>query len=226
VGSRIKLCAAEHQTVGRGRRGKTWHSPDGGITFSVKIRLEESIDKYSGLSVLVGAILCDRFRVLGVTDAKVKWPNDVWVNEEKISGILIESIVSASSATLVIGIGINYRQGDEASVVDQPMTDLKTVCGNELPNRSELIGAIASDIVDAVVNGSVATRLAQLAANWHDYDALYDTEIDVIEVGNTYHGCAIGIDDRGQLRVQTDQHVRVFNSAEISVKPQDTSSGN
>lgn len=216
--TRFAVCAAEHQTVGRGRRGKTWHSPNGGVTFSVKMKLAESIEKYSGLSVLVGAMLCDQLRALGVDDAKVKWPNDVWVNEKKLSGILIESIASASSVILVVGIGINYRHGDEVSVVEQPITDLHTVCSDRLPDRSKLIGALAAEIIHAVANDNVAIRLAALAVKWRDYDALWDTQIEVSEGGQTFQGRAIGIASSGQLRVKTEQGVRVFNSAEISVR--------
>jgi len=163
-------------------------------------------------------MLCDQLRELGVDDAKVKWPNDVWVNKKKLSGILIESIVSASAATLVVGIGINYRRGNEASVIDQPITDLQTVCSDKLPDRSELIGTLAVKIILAVANDNVAADLAALATKWRDYDALCGTDIEVSESGQTCHGRAIGIDSGGQLMVQTDQDVRVFNSAEISVR--------
>jgi len=160
-----------------------------------------------------------RFAVCAAEHQTVgKWPNDVWVNEKKLSGILIESIASASSVILVVGIGINYRHGDEVSVVEQPITDLHTVCSDRLPDRSKLIGALAAEIIHAVANDNVAIRLAALAVKWRDYDALWDTQIEVSEGGQTFQGRAIGIASSGQLRVKTEQGVRVFNSAEISVR--------
>lgn len=223
--SAVTLCAAEHQTLGRGRRGKSWHSPDSGVTFSLRFNCPEPIVFFNGLSLLVGSELCDCLRAAGVSNAMVKWPNDVLVNGAKLAGILIESraAVSLSDATatgsiIVIGIGINYRRGAETQLIEQASTDLVELCGaDQLPDRSTLIASVATRLT-ALLSSDVPAKLAGLATRWGDYDALSDTHIVVSVAGQSETGLATGIDAEGGLQVQTDDGLRVFMSADVSVR--------
>ena len=219
--SPVTLCAAEHQTVGRGRRGKTWHSPNSGVTFSMRFNRNESVAQFNGLSLLVGAVLCDSLRAVGISDAMVKWPNDVLVNSAKLAGILIESRAAASETgtCIVIGIGINYKRGDEAQFIDQASTDLHTLCGvNGLPDRSSLIAEIAT-LLMPVVTTDVPAALSNLATRWNRYDALSGVEVSATVAGSeSVVGRADGIDAGGGFRIKTPAGIRVFNSADVSVR--------
>ncbi len=216
----IMLCAAEQQTVGRGRRGKTWHSPESGVTFSIRFNRPEAVTEFAGLSLLVGACLCDQLRQVGASDAMVKWPNDVLVNGAKLSGILIETSVSAaadSATTVVIGIGINYRRGGEVALIDQSSTDLYEICGTHLPDRSELIANVASRVIASVIDG-VPQALQSLAGQWGRYDALAGSEVTVDAGSRKVAGRVQGIDQSGRLKVETDDGLQAFSSADISVR--------
>ncbi len=216
----VTLCAAEHQTIGRGRRGRTWHSPHSGVTFSIRLHRPEPVTRFQGLSLLVGALLCDQLRDIGASDAMLKWPNDVLVNHAKLAGILIETSISASAesaTTVVIGIGINYRRGPEAQLIDQNSTDLYQICGAKLPDRSELIARIASRVIKAVV-GDVPLAVENLASRWSDYDAIADLEVVVDSAGAQVAGRTVGIDAIGGLLLDTDNGRQVFSSAEVSVR--------
>lgn len=216
------LCAAEHQTEGRGRRGKTWHSPDSGVTFSIGLNSEKPIVWFNGLSLLIGALLCDRVREAGAVDAMVKWPNDVLVNGAKLAGILIESVASSSSDSgegvrIVIGIGINYTRGPEAQLIDQANTDLFQLCGKSLPDRSVLIAEIAVRVVQ-VVTGDVPQAIRELAQIWPRYDALSGLELKVEHAGQSLTGVAAGIDPTGAIRLQSRNGVQVLHSADIAIQ--------
>ena len=217
----ITLCAAEHQTLGRGRRGKTWHSPDSGVTFSMRFNRHESVEQFNGLSLLAGAVLCDSLRAVGIADAKIKWPNDVLVNNAKLAGILIESrsVVPKPGTCIVVGMGINYKRGDEAQLIDQASTDLFALCGeNGLPDRSMLIAEIAVRLAE-VVTADVPAAVRGLAASWNNYDALAEAEVCAsVAGGESVIGLAHGIDSSGGFRIQTEDGVRVFTSADISVR--------
>lgn len=216
----VVLCAAEHQTVGRGRRGKTWHSPDSGITFSMRFDRPEPVSHFTGLSLLVGTVLCDSLRNVGVTDAMVKWPNDVLVEKAKLAGILIESRATASkqATVLVVGMGVNYKRGDEARLIDQASTDLNTVCGSEkLPDRSVLIADIATRLL-SVISGDVPTALSELSGRWARYDALAGKSVNAEVGGKLLHGVASGIDENGNLRLATDDGLLCLNSADVTVR--------
>ena len=216
--SAAALCAAEHQTSGRGRRGKTWHSPDTGVTFSIGIHSSRPVSWFGGLSLLTGAALCDCLRSVGATEARVKWPNDVLVDGAKLAGILIESTASTSgSATLmVIGIGINYQRGPEAQLIDQASTDLcQTV--NSLPDRSDLIAEIACRVLQ-LVNDNVPEAIRLLSENWQQYDALAGRKLLIEYAGKRLTGEAAGIDETGALKVQTESGMQVLNSADITIQ--------
>jgi len=214
----VTLCAAEHQTIGRGRRGKVWHSPNSGVTFSMRFELEEPIERFNGLSLLVGAVLCDCLREIGVTDSWVKWPNDVLSGNAKLAGILIESRVLGKQTCIVVGMGINYKRGVEAGLVDQATTDLFEVLGcKQLPDRSQLIADIACRLVD-VVSADIQQSISSLAGRWSEYDALAGTEVVATVSEESFAGIADGIDTGGGFRIRTADGLRVLTSANVSVR--------
>lgn len=91
---------ADRQTAGRGRLGKNWYSPDGGLWMSVILRPPEM----SLMSVIGGIAICEALSCYGVL-AVIKWPNDILLNEKKIAGILTEII----DDSVILGIGINLN---------------------------------------------------------------------------------------------------------------------
>ena len=167
-------------------------------------------------------MLCDSLRAVGISDAMVKWPNDVLVNSAKLAGILIESRTAASDngTCIVIGIGINYKRGDEAQFIDQESTDLNTLCGaSGLPDRSNLIAEIATALVD-VVTADVPAAVSNLSTRWNLYDALNGLEVNAtVAGGESVVGRADGIDASGGFRIRTLSGTRVFSSADVSVRP-------
>ena len=246
--SPLVLCATEHQTLGRGRRGKTWHTPRLGLTFSLRLICAEPIAELSGLSLLVGSVLCDQLREMGVPRAMVKWPNDILVDGAKLAGILVESSTAVSQpsasqmdvvttdsrlgdpsaagksaagkagagTTVVIGIGVNYRRGEEASLIDQTSIDLYEICGAQLPERCEIIGLVTARLVKILAQ-SVPESISKLSQSWPIYDAMEGCELRVESGIERVSGRAAGIDSSGALMIQTDEGMRSFISADISL---------
>ena len=216
----VSLCAAEHQTVGRGRRGKTWYSPNSGVTFSLRFNRTEPVAWFNGLSLIVGSVLCDTLRDTGVVDSMVKWPNDVLVRGSKLAGILVESRTAHSTegTVLVVGMGVNYILGGETRLIDQPSTGLSTLCGvGGPPDRSELIADIAKRLITAV-SADIPQSVSQLADRWTDYDALAGTTVVATVAGDIIEGLAAGIDEKGNLQIDTKDGLQSFNSADVSVR--------
>ena len=114
--------AAELQTRGRGRRGRSWHTGLGGaLTFSVLWRFEQGVGALHGLSLAVSVALVRALRSLGATETMVKWPNDVLWRQQKLAGVLIElqgDVMGPSAA--VIGIGINVRLDEKVREPHRP----------------------------------------------------------------------------------------------------------
>ena len=105
-------CFAEYQEAGRGRRGRTWVSPFGcNIYFSLYWRLEDGLAATMGLSLAIGIAVVDALERLGCSNLKLKWPNDIYIFNKKITGILIQNSLKGSTLqSSIIGIGLNVNQ--------------------------------------------------------------------------------------------------------------------
>src|SRR5882672_1867897 len=108
------LLAAEEQTAGRGRRGRRWHGTPGcDIAFSVARRSVRPARELASLSLVAGVAAAKALRAFGVTQAALKWPNDLVVDGAKLGGILVETRRQGSASLAVIGIGINFETEPE-----------------------------------------------------------------------------------------------------------------
>ena len=120
--------AAEWQSAGRGRRGRSWVSSLGGsLTFSLLWRFERGAGHLAGLSLAVGVAVARALSSCGVERVQVKWPNDLVADFRKLAGILVETSGEMQGPSVaVIGVGVNYRLGERAmDQIDQPVTDVK-----------------------------------------------------------------------------------------------------
>ena len=124
--SRGVAALAEEQTQGRGRRGRSWHSPAGAnLYLSLGWRFHGPVERLSGLSLAIGAMLAEVIARDFEVDLALKWPNDLFHGECKLGGVLIELLSEQNDAIPVVaGIGLN---------VDMPLGDtpwhMKTVGG-------------------------------------------------------------------------------------------------
>ena len=144
--------AAEMQTAGRGRRGRVWQSKfAGSLTYSLLWRFEKGAAELGGLSLMVGLALARALRAAGVSDAMLKWPNDVLVNGEKLAGILIETQGDMLGPTLaVIGVGVNIGLPDSLKLlIDQPATDVLSHVG-KFSSRNDLLALMLRELVVAL----------------------------------------------------------------------------
>ena len=190
------------------------------MTFSLAFKRPEPVAWFGGVSLLVGSVLCDSLRSVGVADALVKWPNDVLVHDAKLAGILVESRTTNAMAEtlLVLGMGVNYQRGEEACLIDQASTDLAAQCDPEtLPDRSALIADIATRLV-AVVSEDIPQAVNRLAGRWADYDALAGVSVVAVVGKERIYGTARGIDGEGSLQIETIDGIRALNSADVTVR--------
>jgi BirA family biotin operon repressor/biotin-[acetyl-CoA-carboxylase] ligase len=220
--NKAALVLAEHQTGGRGRRGRGWVAPPGGaICLSLAWQYPDMPADLSALSLVVGICAVNALHEIGVRDAMLKWPNDLVSSRGKLGGILIEMRAEAGGpAHVVIGIGLNVRLDDAAR-------DAVKATGNTaddiawqrapVPDRNMIVGALIARLVPALVKFPVHGFAPHLAA-WHDSDALREREVRVENAGEITRGVARGIDAHGALLVETPAGVRRFVSGEVSVR--------
>jgi BirA family biotin operon repressor/biotin-[acetyl-CoA-carboxylase] ligase len=213
--------AAEWQTHGRGRRGRSWVCALGGsLTFSLLWRFERGAGHLGGLSLAVGAAVARALRDCGVVRAQVKWPNDVIVDFRKLAGILVETSGEMQGPSVaVVGVGVNHRLGEHAlDRIDQPVTD---VCGCAAmpPSRSDLLAAllvaVAAALDDFERHGFAASRDA-----WRSLHAYQGRAVRVVPAREApYDAEVVDVDPDGTLVVTTaDRRTLRLSSAEISLR--------
>ena len=224
------VLVAEHQTAGRGRLGRSWlsiaagsmdaRSPSPGplpsLTFSVGMPLAPS--DWSGLSLAAGVSVARALHpALGL-----KWPNDIWLQDRKLAGILIETAAASAGADggrfVVVGVGINIAPRDPAGLSTAP------ACLQELQPELDapaVLARVAPPLVQAL-------RLFE-AQGFDPFHAAFDQR-DVLRgrgvlLSDGVAGTAAGVDSRGALLVHTSAGMKLVNSAEVSVRPVPTPSG-
>lgn len=215
---------AELQTKGRGRRGRTWQAGLGAsLTFSLLWRFQCGAAGLSGLSLTVGVALIRALRELGLTQAQLKWPNDVLVNQDqqyyKLAGILIElqGDMEGPSAA-IIGIGINLNLPEQLrQQIDQPVTDVQTALGKPI-NSSELLGKILKHL-GSVLSAFEENGFEPLREEWTQAHAYHQQAVRMLMAdGRELPGIVNGVAPDGVLLVQTQQGEQRFSSGEISLR--------
>ena len=206
------LLVAQRQTAGRGRLGRSWAGDAGrSLTFSLGLPLAPG--DWSGLSLAVGVSLAESLH----PRIQLKWPNDLWLADRKLAGVLIETASFGEGAGpgryAVIGIGINIGAREAAGLSIAPAW-LRELLPEVQPG--EALMRLALPLVQAV-QAFEAFGFAPFQARFNARDALLDRPV-VLSDGTT--GTAHGAGEDGALRVHTARGMKTVSSAEVSVRPQ------
>lgn len=212
--------AANLQTNGRGRRGRSWQAGLGAsLTFSLLWRFQCGASALSGLSLAVGVALVRTLHSFGISQAQLKWPNDVLIGREKLAGILIElqgDMEGPSNA--VIGVGINLNLPASLKLqIDQPVTDLASVAPQTI-NPNELLGVLLKHLAEVLGNFE-QQGFARVRAEWIDHHAYHQQPVKMLHPdGRETIGTVIDVAEDGILLVRTAQGDQRFSSGEISLR--------
>ena len=210
----IKICIAEEQTKGRGRRGKSWISPKfKNIYFSLNSYLKK--EDLSGLSIAVALSVSEVLNKINVMSL-IKWPNDLLVGNKKICGILIETAKVDGLTKVVIGIGINVNM-ENSELIDQEWTSIKLE-KNQSVDRNSIITEMINQLC-ITLNKFEQEEFDYFLKKFTSLDLLKDKEFTLKDKPNeTFIGK--GIDNKGLLMAQNlkDQRIVKFSSGEVSLK--------
>ena len=212
-----RICLAEYQSAGRGRRGRSWQSPFGGnIYLSVAWRFAGGGEVLEGLSLLVGVLLCDALKAVGADGIALKWPNDVLRHGHKLAGILVEMSGHASGpCSAVIGAGINVNMpARSAARIEQPWSDLHDVA----PSRNALVAQFLNRLLPALATYE-QRGFAPWRERWSALDIYADRPVLVEASGRRTAGTARGVDQRGALLLETATGCLRLHGGEVSLRP-------
>ena len=129
----LTFVRADLQTAGKGRSGRKWTASKGkNLTFSLLIKDERVMEKFASLSVLSAYSVLKVLESYGIEGLSIKWPNDVYVKDDKICGILLEAVSREKMEALILGIGINVNEEDfETGLLHEP-TSIKKVLHTDI----------------------------------------------------------------------------------------------
>ena len=201
------LLVAERQLAGRGRMGRPWLSqPGDSLTFSLSLPLKPQ--NWSGLSLAVGLTLAETLH----PQIGLKWPNDLWWDQRKLGGILIEAASSSGPSQVVVGVGLNIRPrtGEGLSTAPAALTELLPAA-----SAAACLAQVTPALVRALLDFETA-GFAPLMARYATRDVLQGRTVLTSE-GLT--GLALGVGPDGALRVAQPQGEVQVRSAEVSVRP-------
>lgn len=214
------VCVAEYQMQGRGRRGRTWVSPYGtNIYYSMYWRLEAGLSAAMGISLVIGIALVEALEAMGVDGLKLKWPNDVYHNNKKVAGILVElSGQAGDAANLVIGLGVNVSMPDYVTGIEQPWTSVQEILASKTVDRNRLVQHMTEKLHLAIKQYE-ESGLAPFMAQWAAYDNFLNAPVRLIMGNREVSGICRGINEQGALLLETRQGIEAFVGGEISLRP-------
>ena len=191
------------QTEGRGRLERKWESPEGGLWLSVLLGTPGQIatDKSGLIPLMTGCAVAVAIRCKTGLRARVKWPNDVLVNEKKVCGILGEMVDIESERLAVIGIGINvYNPVQSGYEFSKGSTSLVEELGSETDLR-ELETAILAELEQrnqTLMDG----RYEDVLGEWREMSVTLGRQVRVITPTGELDGLARDIDEDGSLLLE------------------------
>jgi len=231
------------QTGGRGRMGRPWTTiPGASLALSIAFEQRLPSSNWQGLSIAVGAVLVEHLieSKEAPRSLKLKWPNDLWIDGQKIGGILIEvrrnsvgldfgqggeRSPAAPIERVVIGVGLNRFEHPAFASLGVPVGALQR---RPVPEPGQDPVDLATQVVAAILEACVRLEsrgLADLLPLWRARDALAGLPVRVLDPrGAEWFGVAAGIDDSGALQVQcagTPPRIRTVIAGDVSVRPQD-----
>ncbi len=213
------IALAEMQTEGKGRRGKQWVSPFArNIYCTIGMLKSIQASTLGLLSILTGIALCRSLDVSGVKGVQIKWPNDLYFQQQKLGGILIESRpVREAEYFLAIGFGINVAMSaDDLAVIPQAATSIGLINDQEIPRDAILLEAIKQIV--SMIDDFDESSIPWLIDEFDAHDALCGQGICATTDEQSICGINAGINSSGQLQLDSEQGRLTFSAAEISLR--------
>ncbi|WP_268798251.1 bifunctional biotin--[acetyl-CoA-carboxylase] ligase/biotin operon repressor BirA [Pseudomonas huanghezhanensis] len=208
---------AEQQTAGRGRRGRTWISPFGeNLYYSLGLRIDGGMRQLEGLSLLVGLAVIKTLRNAGISEAGLKWPNDILVGRQKLAGILLEITGDpADVCHVIIGIGININMRTSSSV-DQSWTSMRLEKGH-LFDRNLIVTSLSKHLAEYLAEHR-KDGFARFRKEWEANHLWQGCEVALLAGSSAVQGIVLGVDAAGGLRLSVGDVEQVFSGGELSLR--------
>lgn len=209
---------SEEQTKGKGRLGRVWESKAGeGIWMSIILKPNIIPNKAPFITLIAGASIVKALNILGV-DAKIKWPNDITINNKKLSGILTELSAEIERVNyIVVGIGMNVKDTDFEEELQDKATSLYKE--NYNVSRVDIVKEILCQFEKLYLDYIEKDDKKEVLDICRQYSAIINKEIYVIKNDQKELVDCIGINEEGNLIIKNkDGKLEEIMSGEVSIR--------
>ena len=207
-----QFCFAREQTKGKGQQGREWRSQkDGSILFSIKKNFNKNLDM-SGLSLVIAlAIVKSLEELCAIYNLGIKWPNDIYYEGKKLSGILIENQLHSKAQSAVIGVGVNYNISQDLDC-ETPWIDLKTIDENVV--SIEVLTATIVNTIFTFIKRFEENGFVDFQSDWSYYDILKGRFAKVDKISKPFAGEVVGVNNKGALLISSENSIEAMYSSE------------
>lgn len=202
---------ALQQTAGRGRRGAVWFSPAGeSLAFSIVLRPEEPKALWPRLALAAGLAVAEAVESFGLV-AGIKWPNDVWIGQRKVAGVLVE----AGKDFAIVGIGLNVNSSSFPPEIAEIATSLRIETARDHP-RHEVLAAIIRNF--ARRSRQIGTDFEYLLDSVRQRCVLTGHRVSLSTSNGPRQGVIDGIAPGGELLLRTETGIeRLIQADEVRI---------
>ena len=201
---------ADYQSKGKGRNDRVWSSNKGeNLMFSFLIKNPVLLRKYGALSLITAIEVAKLLEAYNFKEVKIKWPNDVFINDKKVCGILLEGQILKY---LVIGVGLNVNQKIFPDGLRRPATSLSLEM-----NKSFDIKEIEKELFSNIVNDYVSLNEKSFLEYFRNHNYLLNKRVRVLINDEPFIGEVVGIDDNFYLQIKTSEMLLHIDSGEIEI---------
>jgi BirA family biotin operon repressor/biotin-[acetyl-CoA-carboxylase] ligase len=187
---------AGRQTKGRGRLNRQWLSDDGGLYFTLVLRPDIPLPMSSRVNFLASLTLARVLRDMYQIEAAVKWPNDILVDDRKLSGMLSELEAEADRVFFInIGMGINVN--NDPTGVEPGAISLKNMLGREI-SRVRLLSRFLDEFEERLKNA----EFENIISEWKQYTVTLQRQVRIVTQREVTEGLAVDVDENGALIVK------------------------
>ena len=211
------LVIAESQSGGKGRMGRSFFSPEhSGIYMTYVLRPKLLAERAVMITSMAAVAVARAIETVAEVDVKIKWVNDLYINERKACGILCEASMDFESGQLeyaVLGIGVNVAAMEFPEDLRDIATSIENECGHPV-SRNRLIAEISNQL--NALYGQLESQ--EFMAESRARSNVIGREVLVLRGDERFRAKALDIDERGRLVIQTEDGIKRVGSGEISLK--------
>ncbi|MFC1868039.1 biotin--[acetyl-CoA-carboxylase] ligase [Thermodesulfobacteriota bacterium] len=197
------LVLAEEQTAGKGRMERRWLSKGySNLLFSVLLRPSLTVDKVFVLTMIMAIATIEAVKVMKSLNTMIKWPNDLYIGQRKLGGILTEFSVRdgvVGHVILGIGLNVNWNPGEDHGLL-YPATSIFAESGSRV-SRNELLAGILKEF-EGYYKEVLTGRTEDLYRRWNELSLIMGKEVNIESNGEKIRGMALRIDHQGALIIR------------------------